>query len=389
MVGLEVSVRSSPRLVWYILREMKNVRVSLKNRSYDVKIGSDVTRSLGFWMKGLVSDHTPRRAFVFSDDKLTAQLNSVIASLKKHKWEVHSIPVKSGENLKSIKSIYPLYEELLNRRADRKSFILAIGGGTIGDAIGFLAATYMRGTPWVCVPTTLLSQVDSALGGKTGINHKTAKNIIGSIYQPRLVVCDLQHLETLDDREIVSGFGEMIKYGIVFDPNYYHYLSANFKKLLARESRTTSHAIERSLFWKSKVVTQDEFDTLGIRETLNFGHTFGHALETVTDYKRFRHGEAVIWGMRFALSLSLVKERLLKSEYMLLDSFLSGLPVPRLPQNLNVNELIAAMASDKKSVNRKVKFVLLEKLGKTVSEKRITHQNLVDAYTIMTQITKP
>ncbi|MGK5090307.1 3-dehydroquinate synthase [Bdellovibrionota bacterium FG-2] len=347
--------------------------------SCDIRIGSGATQLLGQWL----SQCRSKRAFIISDARLTNARSKVRKALASAGWETHEIPVTAGEAFKDIEAIYPLYGKLLNAKADRNATLFAVGGGSVGDAAGFVASTYLRGIDWVGIPTTLLAQVDSAVGGKTGINHRTGKNLIGTFHQPKLVICDTDFLSTLSTREIVSGLGEIIKYGITFDPKFFAFLERNNEELLARDSRFLTKSIRTSLIWKAKKVAFDEFDRKGVREALNFGHTFGHALESFTKYETFQHGEAVIWGMRFALALSVVRGKLDAKTCDKIDSFLATFAVPPLPAKLGAKELSALMAIDKKVRDGKIHFVLLKALGRTESDNGVTNQDITKALSLL------
>jgi 3-dehydroquinate synthase len=257
---------------------MKRVGLPLGDRSYDIRIGAGAVRELPRWL----GRRRSKRAFVIADRRLRTARAALLRGLRHAGWEAHEIAVPAGEGLKDIESVYPIYGALLKARANRDSLLVALGGGSVGDAAGFVAATYLRGIDWVGVPTTLLAQVDSSIGGKTGINHVTGKNLIGAFHQPRLVVCDTDFLSTLSRREVVSGLGEVVKYGIVYDPALLGYLCKNRDRFLGLEPRILERAIERSAHWKCRAVSRDELDRAGVREFLNFGHTFGHALESAT-----------------------------------------------------------------------------------------------------------
>jgi 3-dehydroquinate synthase len=362
------------------MKKCEKVRVNLgRKSSYDIQIGPGAIHSVGGWLKPFRS----KRAFIIADEKLTDARRAVLAGLAKAGWETHEFPVRAGESLKDIESVYPLYGHLIKAKANRDSVLFALGGGSVGDAAGFVAATYLRGISWVGLPTTLLSQVDSSVGGKTGINHTDGKNLIGAFHQPSLVVCDTHFLRTLSSREIVSGFGETVKYGFIFDPKFHAYLEANVGRFLELDAKVLAYSVKRSLQWKAKAVAQDEFDRKGIREVLNFGHTFGHALESVTHYESYQHGEAVLWGMRFALALSQVRRKLAAKTRAQLDSFLATIPVPPIPANFGPAEFFAHMSRDKKVRDGRLHFVLLRRLGETVSDSRVTERDLHAAYELI------
>ncbi|MGK5085648.1 3-dehydroquinate synthase [Bdellovibrionota bacterium FG-1] len=350
---------------------------------YHIQIGAGAIRGIGKCLARAPS----RRAFLISDVRLIEPRAALKSALAAASWEVFEIPVEAGESLKDIQAIYPLYGKLLDGKANRDSVIFALGGGTVGDAAGFVASTYLRGIPWVGVPTTLLAQVDSSVGGKTGINHSAGKNLIGSFHPPQLVICDTDFLRTLGSREIISGFGEVVKYGIAFDPKFFSYLEKNREKFMAMDPQVIAYSIERSLFWKCKMVARDEFDRKGIREALNLGHTFGHALESLTDYKVFQHGEAVLWGMRFALALSKVRRRLAAKTRDRVDTVLASIPIPTIPRRLKISQLIACMKKDKKIRDGKIHFVLLKELGRTFSDGRVQEEDLKTAFKLLKEST--
>ena len=361
---------------------LKKVRMELKDRAYDIQIGPGAIRRLPSFVKS-ASKGPEKRGFLIADERLTDAREAVRASLTGAGWELHEIPVKAGESLKDIEAVYPLYGELLRGKANRNSTLFALGGGSVGDAAGFVASTYLRGISWVGLPTTLLAQVDSAIGGKTGINHEAGKNLIGSFHQPSLVVSDTDFLGTLGPREIVSGFGEAVKYGITFDPKFFRELVAGVGRFFVLDPKLVPAAIEKCARWKCKTVARDEFDRKGAREVLNFGHTFGHALESITDYAVFQHGEAVLWGMRFALALSEVRRKLPAKARAPIDAFLASLPVPPIPPGFGPSELFAFMNQDKKVRAGKINFVLLSALGKTVPDNRVTEKDLLAAYRLL------
>lgn len=349
----------------------KLIKLKLDKKTYPIIVGENI---LSF-----INDYLPERTskiIVISDERLVSQRRKLLRALKETGKTVHEISVAAGEGLKDIKAVYPLYGQLLELRADRDSLLIALGGGTIGDVVGFIAATYMRGINWIGVPTTLLAQVDSSVGGKTGINHVSGKNLIGAFHQPSLVVCDVTFLKTLGLRERISGLGEIIKYSFTFDKKYFKWLEAKLPELLKGSPVVLTEAITKSLEWKCHSVSQDVEDRSGVREILNFGHTFGHALEAATHYKKFQHGEAVIWGMRFALLLSEERKRLSAKKRLRMDELLQKLEVPAIPKNLKKDHIFAHMKRDKKSEGNVVRFVLLDDVGHSVSDRTVTKEDL-------------
>lgn len=295
-------------------------------------------------------------------------------ALKRADLKVHHHLLPSGEEAKTWDSVSDLLSSMLAAGLGRDSAVVALGGGSVTDAAGFAAAIYQRGIPWVTVPTTLLGQLDSGLGGKTGINLAGGKNLAGCFHRPRAVVCDPDVLKSLPSRERVSGFGEALKYGLVFEPAIWALIIGNWDALLVGDSVLTGKVVERCAAWKRKIVDSDEHETKGPRELLNFGHTLGHALESASGLGTLRHGEAVIWGMRAALRLSHRCSGLKASFAAEADRFLSTLPVP-LPCRIEPRRLLELTRRDKKARSGRARFVLLRAPGQPlvafVSDKEI------------------
>ncbi len=364
-------------------------RASEKPSGYEVWIGAGVIQKIPHCLPLFLQERVLKRAFLIHDRNLTQEAQVIVPLLVSDGWHVEVMAVIGGERLKSMQAVMPLYGELLKRKADRHSVLFALGGGSVGDVVGFIASTYMRGLSWVGLPTTLLAQVDSSIGGKTAINHSMAKNLIGTIYPPSLVMCDSHFLKTLSKRELISGMGEMIKYGMLYDADDLNFLKNSLSPAMLLGHKTEAllalliEAIPRALYWKARVVAQDEFDHKGIREFLNFGHTFGHALEKITHFKRYRHGEAVIWGMRFALALSEVRKKLNSKTRQSLDLFLSTLRVPPFPSSLLAQDLFLCMQNDKKNQGGQVRFVLLSHIGKPIADDRVSNRDLRAAFKLM------
>jgi 3-dehydroquinate synthase len=355
---------------------MKKVRLGLGPKSYDILIGNNLSLNL---LKGLPS----KRAFIVSDRSLTQARKKLSQGLKKTGWEVYEIPVQAGEGLKDFKKIFTIYGELLKNLAHRDSVLFALGGGSVGDAAGFIAATYLRGISWVGVPTTLLAQVDSSIGGKTAVNHQQGKNLIGAFHQPSAVICDLDFLKTLSQRELISGLGEALKYGLIYDQNLFKYISKNWDRALRCDSKVLEEIVLKSARFKAQAVSEDEFDRKGVREFLNFGHTLGHALEEATHYKKFQHGEAVLWGMRFAIALSEVTGHLAPQKRDEMEKFMSQIPLPKWPDDILFERLMAPLSKDKKVRNGKLHFVLLKDFGKAFSFSNVSKQEMKSAYELL------
>ncbi|MDP2368438.1 3-dehydroquinate synthase [Rhodoferax sp.] len=283
--------------------------------------------------------------------------------------EVHVVALPDGEQHKTWQTLNLVFDELLGHACDRKTVLFALGGGVVGDMTGFAAASYMRGVPFVQVPTTLLAQVDSSVGGKTAINHPMGKNMIGAFYQPVKVICDLDTLRTLPPRELSAGLAEVIKYGPIADLDFLAWIEANVEALLAYDLGALGHAVKRSCEIKSWVVGQDEREA-GLRAILNFGHTFGHAIEAGLGYGEWLHGEAVAAGMVMAAQLS---QRLGMIDQTFVDRLAAlirraGLPVagPRLSETDNAGRYMELMRVDKKSEGGEIKFVLIDGPGRAV-----------------------
>lgn len=344
---------------------MHIVKVDLGDRSYDIEIGTRLEQS-GTAVRGL--DFGQKMAVVTNPTVKKLYGKQLIDSMKAAGFLVMSIEVPDGEQYKNLDWANSIYTALLTNSFDRKSPLVALGGGVIGDLTGFAAATFMRGVPFVQVPTTLLAMVDSSVGGKTGVNHAMGKNMIGAFYQPRKVVMDLAVLKSLPREEFLSGMAEVIKYGVIRDASFFEYLEENRDRILQMDSEALIHIVRRSCEIKAEVVSRDEREG-GLRAILNFGHTVGHAVETAENYT-MRHGEAVALGMVYASRLahktglcgSSVPERI----EQLVRSY--GLPADLsvLKRRPGVTELLDTMQVDKKAEGGKVKFVLPNRIGNVV-----------------------
>src|SRR5581483_6005526 len=280
---------------------MRSVKVPLGDRSYEIFIGRGLLAKLGSECARL---GLGRRCAVISDRNVARRFaKNALRSLAAAGFEPLLITVPAGETAKSLKSVQQCYDELAKHRLERKSFVVALGGGVVGDLAGFVAATYLRGIAFVQVPTTLLAQVDSSVGGKVGVNLKAGKNLVGAFHQPRLVLCDLDTLDTLPLREFRAGLAEVIKYGIIYDANLFRELERIVPKLLKGDRSALAKVVARCCEIKAEVVSQDETET-GLRAILNFGHTIGHAIENSVGYGKFLHGEAISIGQVAAAKLS-------------------------------------------------------------------------------------
>lgn len=342
---------------------MSAISVHLGERTYSIEIGADSLGDLGPRMRGLALG---RRAAVVTNPVVARHYRDpVVRSLEEAQFEPSVIEIPEGEEHKNLASLSFLYDRFLDARMERDSPVVALGGGVVGDLAGFAAATFLRGVPLVQVPTTLLAQVDSSVGGKTGVNHAAGKNLIGAFYQPHLVWIDVRTLQTLPERELKAGLAEVIKYGIISSPQLFELLENEIEGVLARHDDLLVRVVEMCCSIKAEVVAADEREA-GLRSILNFGHTLGHAIESVTEYRRFLHGEAVAIGMVFAARLSaargLCESALADRIVRLIER--AGLPVS-LSRDLVGQPLVAAVEMDKKVAGGKVKFVCVERLGQT------------------------
>jgi len=341
---------------------VRRVDVSLGNRSYAIRIGSGLLARLGRECARL---SLGKKCAIITDTMVgPLYAKAAVRSLAKAGFEPVVLMVPAGEKAKSIATVQSCYDRLAAHRLERRSFIVALGGGVVGDLAGFVAATYVRGISFVQVPTTLLAQVDSSVGGKVGVNLKAGKNLVGAFYQPRLVLCDLDTLKTLPMREFRAGMAEVIKYGIICDAGLFSRLEKSMTKLMARETGLLSGVIARCCEIKAEVVSQDETEG-GLRAILNFGHTIGHGLEAISQYGKYLHGEAISIGQVAAARLSHRLLNLPLAEVQRVrDLFAAaGLPVELDLSTPKVRALVAAMRLDKKVTEGEIKFVLARRIG--------------------------
>lgn len=342
---------------------MQSLTVNLGERSYPIYVGAGILERAGEYLAqaGL------RGKVAIVTNPVVAQLylDTAHDALSRSGFEVTSVLVPDGEEHKNLESLSSIYDRLVAERLERKSCVLALGGGVIGDLAGLAAATYLRGVPYVQVPTTLLAQVDSSVGGKTGVNHAGGKNLIGAFYQPKLVLIDITVLRSLPARELAAGLAEVIKYGIIDDPALFALLEQNIENIIGLHQEMLTRVIATSCAIKARVVEADEREA-DYRAVLNFGHTIGHALEAATGYRQFLHGEAVAVGMVKAAALSVRQgfcdDATLKRVTALVQR--AGLPA-EIPAAVAPQSLIHAMEIDKKIAGGKIKFIMCEGVGKT------------------------
>jgi 3-dehydroquinate synthase len=354
---------------------METVRVELVERSYDIVIGNGLLDDVGARLK--TYGPSPKAAIVSNPTVFALYGERVTDSIKKAGFDLEHVIIPDGEEYKNLETLKRIYDELLKQRLDRKSALIALGGGVVGDITGLAAATYMRGISYVQIPTTLLAQVDSSVGGKTGVDHKLGKNMIGAFWQPGLVLIDPATLKTLPKKQLLAGLAEVIKYGVIYDSELFEFLEANRERIFNLDDKAITYIIRRSCEIKAEVVSKDERES-GLRAILNYGHTIGHAIETATGYTRYLHGEAVAIGMHLEAKLSQLLKGIDDGQVFrikaLIDSY--GLP-SEIPVDINRDDIISSMQLDKKAVAGKLKFILPESIGavkirEDIDEKAIT-----------------
>jgi 3-dehydroquinate synthase len=342
--------------------DISTVRVSLAERSYEIEIGGGTLAQLGsFLRRRSNSDHA-----VIITDGVVDELYADAAGdrLVEDGWEVDVLVVDAGETSKSIEAADDLWNALLDEGADRQSVVIAIGGGVVGDLAGFVAATFARGLDFFQVPTTLLAQVDSSVGGKVGVNLPGAKNMVGAFWQPRGVLVDVDVLESLPHREYSAGLAEVVKYGVILDAEFFEYLESHVDAINCKDAATLAHIVHRSCRLKADVVEQDEREITGLRAVLNYGHTFAHAFEALGDYTSLLHGEAVAAGMRCAARLAARLGRLDASVVDRQDALLAALDLSIAPPEVDGQDLLRVMHRDKKAAAGRLRFILPDRIGR-------------------------
>ena len=337
---------------------MKTLQVDLGARGYPIYIGQAL---LG--QAALIKPHIKgRQVLVVSNETIAPlYLEKALAALTD--FQVASVILPDGEEYKNLEVLNQIFDTLLRERFDRQTTLIALGGGVVGDMAGFAAACYQRGVPFIQIPTTLLAQVDSSVGGKTGVNHPYGKNMIGAFYQPQCVVIDTNTLETLDDRQLRAGLAEVIKYGLINDLAFFDWLEIHTKDLLNRDFQALSFAIARCCQNKAHIVAEDERES-GQRALLNLGHTFGHAIETGLGYGQILHGEAVAIGLCLAARLSAQLGWISNADVMRIIALIEKMALPtQVPKGLTAEQMLALMQVDKKVCEGKIRLVLLKGLG--------------------------
>ncbi|MCR4431373.1 MAG: 3-dehydroquinate synthase [Tepidanaerobacteraceae bacterium] len=357
---------------------MEQIALNLGERSYKIIIADGILDDIGYIIKRQFSW---KKIMIITDSNVSKlYAGRVAASLENAGLQAFVEEIPAGESSKSLARAEELYNAALDCRLDRNSAIMALGGGVVGDLAGFIAATYMRGIACIQVPTTLLAQVDSSVGGKVAVNLQRAKNIVGAFYQPSLVVIDSSVLSSLPDREFREGLAEVIKYGVIKDAGFFRWLEENASRLRLSSSDLV-YAIKRSCEIKAGVVSQDETEQ-GIRRILNYGHTVGHALETIFGYGTLLHGEAVALGMVFEARIALLRGIIDERTFLRIEGMVrSAVPVV-MPYEPDRDRLIEIMSLDKKNLNEKIVFILPETLGRVGVYTDVTKEEILQAFTI-------
>ena len=355
---------------------MKTITVDLGDNSYEIFIGNGLDDRI----KNFVANQKfSIRTLIVTDENVGSKYGDKIKGvIEGAGLDAEMFTVDAGETSKSLRVADKIYEAAIKSRLDRKSPIIALGGGVVGDLAGFIAATFLRGVPFIQIPTSLLAQVDSSVGGKVAVNHALGKNLIGAFYQPKAVFIDLEYLRTLPPREIASGLGEIVKYGVIADADFFCYLENNVEEILSLENAALEHIIGRSCEIKADVVSKDEREG-GLRRILNFGHTLAHAIEEETAYKKYSHGEAVAIGMIGAAyisrSLGLIGDDVIDRIQRLIDRF----GMMSRADGIDIDKVFDATFRDKKTVNGKINWVLPDRIGHVGIESDVPEMIVKDA----------
>ena len=351
---------------------MKTIRVNLSSNSYNIYIDTELLGRIG---DTLVKEKAPCKTLLITDKNIEKVYGSIVTeSFKRNKFDVRLVSLQPGEEQKTLETALTLYDACFVHKLDRNSLIVALGGGVVGDISGFVAATLMRGIPFVQIPTSLLAQVDSSIGGKVAVNHPKGKNMIGCFYQPKAVFIDSDTLSTLPAPELVAGLVEVIKYGVIRDAELFEFIEKSLYEILQLNNNALLKIIATSCQIKANVVEEDEKEK-HLRAILNYGHTIGHAIETVTNYKKYRHGEAVAIGMlyatRVAIDMGLTDNTVFERQFSLIKRL--GLP---LHTGLKPEEIVKTLYTDKKVVSGRLRFVLPKKIGEVIISDQVTEEIL-------------
>ncbi len=342
-----------------MMSNIKQLQLELGTRSYPIFIGSNLLSQIDLLPQYIAS----QQVIVITNTTIAPlyleKLKKILAS-----YSLECVILPDGEQYKTLNYVEKIWTDLLDAKFNRKATLITLGGGVIGDMGGFAAACYQRGIPFIQIPTTLLAQVDSSVGGKTGVNHVLGKNMIGAFYQPKAVLIDISVLKTLNDRQLSAGIAEVIKYGLIRDPEFFEWIEKNIERLLAKDEEALSFAIERSCLNKAEIVAEDEHES-GIRAILNLGHTFGHAIETGMGYGVYLHGEAVAIGTCLAADLSRRLGYLNDETVLRIITLFQRAKLPTLsPEKLATDRYLELMSVDKKNIDDDIRVIILKKIGK-------------------------
>ena len=351
---------------------MNTETVNLKDRSYPIFIGKGASQE----PEALIDRVKGSDVAIISDEVVAPlYLNQLLEGLPEKNIITYVLP--KGEQEKKLKTVHKIIDHLLENGFGRDATLISLGGGVVCDITGFVASVFMRGVNVIQIPTTLLAQVDASVGGKTGVNHSRGKNLIGSFYQPSAVICDTTFLSSLNSKEMSDGLAEIIKYGLIYDRDFFVWLQSNVANILEQDRASLGHAVQRSCQIKAEIVAQDEKEQ-SIRAILNFGHTFGHAIENQTGYDQWSHGQAIAAGMVLASKLSAKMSLISKDDVGAVKDILSKAGLPVEPPKINVNDFIDAMKTDKKVKDRVIQLVLLKEIGNAFLTADYLEQDLED-----------
>ncbi len=351
---------------------MRTIRVNLSANGYNISIDKGIVEKIG---ELLVKEKEPCKTLLITDKNVEKIYgNAVLESLRREKFDVGLVSIDPGEEQKSLETAGVLYHACFDRKLDRNSLIVALGGGVVGDIGGFVASTFMRGIPFIQAPTSLLAQVDSSIGGKVAVNHPKGKNMIGSFYQPMAVFIDTGTLSTLPAIELVAGLVEVIKYGVIKDEKLFEYIEKSLHEILQLNYGALLNIIATSCQIKANVVAEDEKEK-HIRAILNYGHTIGHAIETLTDYKKYRHGEAVAMGMLYATKIAVEMGLTNNDVYERQRTLFTKMGLSLNP-GLDAGDIIKILYTDKKTVAGRLRFILPLRVGEVVISDKVTEEIL-------------
>ena len=346
--------------------------VNLEDNSYPIFIGEGASLSLEHF-DGYIAG---KDIAIITNEVVAPLYLNEISDLFSNRNVIEYI-LPDGEQEKKLKTVHKIIDRLMEAGFGRDSTLIALGGGVVGDITGFTASIFMRGINFIQIPTTLLAQVDASVGGKTAVNHKSGKNLIGSFYQPQCVICDSKFLATLEATEISAGLAEIIKYGLIFDSEFFQWLQKNMQQILSNDRAAVDYVIQRSCAIKAEIVAQDEKEQ-SVRALLNFGHTFGHAIEKLTGYGNWTHGDAVAVGMVLAARLSENMSLITPEDVQNIEEILTAANLPISLPNIDPAELLAAMQSDKKVKDRNIQLVLLKNIGEAFLTADYSQEDLVN-----------